>query len=63
MKCLQMNYIEYLKKFQGIFIVRCQMMNIEFLKIKQKVDIQKRMLQFKNFQKVSDNLRGYEFIV
>ena len=47
---LELDYHEYLQQYQGIFMIRCQMMNIELSKIREKYDIEKLMIEFKNFK-------------
>jgi hypothetical protein len=42
---LSLEYKDYIMKHQGIFVVRCQMMNIEYTKIKHKIDIEKMMVE------------------
>jgi hypothetical protein len=49
---LELDYHEYLQQHQGIFIIRCQMMNIELSKIREKYDLEKMMIDFKNFKKL-----------
>jgi hypothetical protein len=49
---LEIDYHEYLQRSQGIFIIRCQMMNIELSQIREKYDLEKMMVEFKNFKKL-----------
>ena len=47
---LELDYHVYLQSQQGIFVVRCQMMNIELQKIRDACDLEKLMLEFRNFK-------------
>lgn len=50
---LEMDYAEYIKMYQGFFVIRCQMMNLELAKLsKQGMDLMKLMNNFKNFSKL-----------
>ena len=57
---LELDYHEYLQQFQGIFMIRCQMMNIELSKIREKYDIEKMMIEFKNFKKLQKEIKQDE---
>lgn len=51
LEALQLEYNLYLKIFHGIFVIRCQMMNIEHLKIKSKIKLNQMLEDVKNFKR------------
>ena len=55
-----MDYHQYLQRSQGIFVIRCQMMNIELSQIREKYDIEKLMVDFKNFKKLQKEIQQDE---
>ena len=50
LKGLEIDYNQYLQINQGIFSIRCQMMNIEYAQIQKKYNLELMMLKFKNFR-------------
>mmetsp|Transcript_19658 Transcript_19658/g.30341 ORF Transcript_19658/g.30341 Transcript_19658/m.30341 type:complete len:222 (+) Transcript_19658:2299-2964(+) len=54
---LEEDYPVYLQKFQGMFIIRSQMMNQEFQQIKDKVELERMMLDFPNFSRLQNELK------
>ena len=56
MKCLQMDYKDYLRIYQGFFVIRCQLMNIEYQKIRVEVDLENLMRNTERFKNSQMNL-------
>ena len=55
---LEMEYSDYLQQFQGFFIIRCQMMNIELSMLKEKgIDLDKVMRGYKNLRRLQREIR------
>ena len=50
MKYLQMNYTDYLRIYQGLFVIRCQLMNVEYQKIRVEVDLDNIMANIEKFK-------------
>ena len=50
MKYLQMNYTDYLRIYQGLFVIRCQLMNVEYQKIRVEVDLDNLMANIEKFK-------------
>ena len=57
---LESDYHQYLQKNQGIFVIRCQMMNIELQKIRETLDLEKMMVEFTNFKKLQKEIKQDE---
>jgi len=57
MKCLQMDYKDYLRIYQGFFVIRCQLMNIEYQKIRVEVDLDNLMSSTERFKNSQMNLK------
>ena len=61
MKCLHMDYKDYLRIYQGFFVMRCQLMNIEYQKIRAETDLCNLMINTENFKQSQTNFKmsGY----
>ena len=58
---LQMNYFDYIREYQGLFVINCQMMNIEFLNL-QKDTLGSILISQKNFSKTQKKMKMSKLI-
>lgn len=57
-----MEYQDYIASQQGIFVLRCQMMNKEYSKIIDRINLEERMRNQKGFITHQNNLMRDELL-
>ena len=55
-----MDYTDYISKFHPLLVIKCQMINIEYMKIP---NLDQLVMNFKKFEKISQSLRRQEGLI